>query len=515
MNKFVFTAVMTAMTLTATSCQTPPKFFERSRTPASTQELFTGAAKVLADLNDTSVFNAHTCASYINGVTDYLYGASSDYFVPKTEAEKAYLKSNGVELLKTLFQVRVTLREKYQGFDERNELTEACVLKVREGIQYSRITEEYLLEWLVHNKVVDVRTPKILEADPIYTMTNPKFEGFSLQTGDLMVVRGKSYVSAMIARIADEEGNFSHLAIVGEDKAGKKYVVESLIQTGIIITPLEKWVAAQDARVALYRAKDADLAKRAGKAMYDYAYNGIKKNGEIRYDFAMNDSNYSDGFFCSEVGKYAYDKASNGQFIVPKFRSSVKKFKNTEYPASLGVTSKTLFAPFDIEADPRFDFVAEYKYYPLLRQVRMQDAVMQSVYGWMIDKNYEFHWSLSSSGKAYLGKFLRQFGLVKDILPKYMPIQTLRTTAQFEAVATTLEKNIYAKEDAYYKEHGYLPTFRDLTAMNDEYRKQDCKLHKEYIESQNSPFGHGEGSSRPPDQSKFHWFFYSKAKSCE
>ncbi len=513
MKKIATLVLATAFTFGNTGCQSPSMKSDSQRKPASTEDLFSGASKVLRELNDNTVFNAKTCATYINGMTDYLYGASSDYFVPKTVQEVAKLKEQGVDLMKSLFQVRVTLREKFQQFDEKNELTPECVLKVREGIQYSRITEEYILEWLVHNKVVDVRTPAILAADPIYTMTNPKFEGFKLQTGDLLIVRGKSYVSAMIARIADEEGNFSHLAIVGEDKKGNQYIVESLIQTGVIITPLEKWRKAQDARVALYRHPDKDLAKRAGQIMYEFTKAGIEKNGEIRYDFGMNDANYNDGFFCSEVARYAYDKASKGAVIVPKFRSSVTKFKNTDYPVSLGVTAKTLFAPYDMEVDPRFDFVAEYKYYPLLRQVRMQDSVLQSVYDWMIKKGYEFHFSVPATGKAYLGKFLRQFGLVKDVLPKYMPIQTLKTTAQFEAVATTLEKNLYEKEDKYYKAHGYLPTFREFLSINDEYRRNDCELHKDFEKTLNSPFQEDRRDSL--DRSKFHWFFYSKAKTCE
>lgn len=505
-----------AMLALLTGCQSPLKVSDANpfggRKPASAEDLFSGADKVLREIQNDSIFNARTCSTYINDVTDYLYNLNSDYFIPKTPREVELFRSRGEELLKTLFQVRVTLREKYQQFDERNELTNECMLKVREGIQYSRITEEYLLEWLVQNKVVEARTPPIMSADPIYTMTNPKFEGFKLQTGDLLVVRGKSYVSAMIARIGDEEGNFSHLAIVTEDEKGTKFIVESLIQTGIIITPLDKWVQAQDARVALYRQRDLELAKKAGRLMYDYSQKRLSKEGEIRYDFAMDDSNY-DSFFCSEVARYAYDKASDGRFLVPKFRSTVSKFKNTEYPKSLGVTKPNLFAPYDIEVDPRFDFVAEYKYYPLLRQVRMQDAVLQSIYEWMIKKDYEFNFNFTSSLKSYLGKFLRQFGLVKDVMPKYMPLQTIKTTAQFEAVATTLEKNLYAQEDEFYKTHGYLPTFSEFMAMNDAFRRQDCETHQEFLRQNGRGF-QGEGPA-PGDKSKFSWFFNSKKKGCE
>ena len=508
--KMSYVVLVFALVISLANCQSSPtkNSTEDLRKPASTSDLFQGADQVVRDLHDNSIFNAQTCPAYLTKVTQYLFGASSDYFVPKTPAEAALFKEQGLRLLNTLFQVQVTLRERFQEFDEKNELSHECLNMVRDGIQYARYTQEYLLEWLVHNKVVPEREPNILQKDPIYTLTNPKFENFKLQTGDLMVIRGQSFVSAMIARIADEEGNFSHLAIIGEDKAGHQYVVEALIQTGVIITPLQKWLQTPDARVALFRQRDPQLAQKAGRTIYDYAKARLSKDGEIRYDFAMNDFDYSK-FFCSEVAKYAYDKASDGKLLLPKYRSGITKFKNSDYPESLGVTSKTLFAPYDIEADPRFDFIAEYKYYPLLRQVRMQDAVLQSVYDWMIEKNYTFHWTAKMSTKAYLGKFLRQFGLLKDKMPKYMPIRTIATTLQFEGVATVLEQNIYKKEDEYYKKNGYLPTFKALMDINEAFRKEDCLTNQAFmdkVDDESSP-------SMPYPQ--FHWFFSpDKNASC-
>ena len=66
-------------------------------------------------------------------------------------------------------------------------------------------------------------------------MLNPKVDKLEFKTGDILIARGTAVVSSIIARLGDEEGDFSHLAIVSEDVHGKKYVVESLIQTGTII----------------------------------------------------------------------------------------------------------------------------------------------------------------------------------------------------------------------------------------------------------------------------------------
>lgn len=505
-------SVLLGLSLVLASCQSPMKPQEISafRKPASADELIEGSRKVLSDVGNPQVFNAGTCATFVNSMTEYLYNLPADYFVPKTPQEVEKFKAHGVDLVDTIFKIRVTMRERFQEFDSRNELTPECTAQVRNGIQYARFAEEYVLEWLFQNKVLEFAKKPIMTNERPNTWTNARFEGFQLKTGDAMIIRGKSYVSAMIARIGDEEGNFSHLAIVGEDSKGNQYVVESLIQKGVVITPLAKWREQEDARVALYRQPDAALGQAAGRKVYNQAKAALDKGAAIRYDFAMNDDDYS-SMFCSEVVGYAYDKASDGKFIVPKFRSNVTKFEGTDYLKSLGVTKKTLFAPYDLEVDPRFDFVAENRHYPFLRQVRMQDAVLQSVYGWMIDKKYVYSKSFSHSSKAYLAKFLRQFGLLKETLPKYMPMDSIKTNVQFQVVAQILEKNIFAKEEAYYKEKGYLPSFTDLMAMNEEFRQKDCAKQELWIKAHEGRVFRGP---MPKEESEFHWFFTS-GKSCK
>lgn len=504
--------VLGTASLLLTSCRSTPTkttaevAFSTYRHPASAQQLVEGSRQVLNDLKNPQIFNSSTCPDFVNKVTDYMYYLPADHFVPKTPQEVEALKIHGSEVMNTIFQVRIVLHEKLQEFDRRNELSNKCVLKIREGFQYARFAEEYLLEWLYSKNVFQYQQTAILENKKPSTWTNSKFENFELKSGDVMLVRGKSYVSAMIARIADEEGNFSHLAIVGEDKEGKKYAVEALLQYGTIITPLEKWLQDKIARVALYRNPDEVLAKAAGKAVYEKAHSAIEKKETIRYDFAMDDDDYST-WFCSETVRYAYDIASQGQVKIPKFRSSLSKFKNTAYPRSMGITKETLFAPYDIEVDPRFDLVAEFRYYPLLRQVRMQDSVLQSIYSWMIEKDYSFHWSPKISIKSYFAKFVRHFGVAADKLPTYMPMDTLKTTIQFQAVATALEQNIYAKEDEFYKKNGYLPSFQDMLKINDDYRKADCLWRRDGK--------HPENVDDISDLKKFHSFFYNDDGRCD
>lgn len=481
------------------SCQSKDPVADSFRTPANTRELISGSRSVLNDISNPQVFNDRTCGTYINKVTDYLYKLPANHFMPKNAREADLLKTTGPELMDTLFQIRLAMHSKLQEFDRQNVLNATCISKMREGFQYARFAEEYLLDWLVTNKVYNYTPKPVLDNTKPSAWTNPKYEGFKLKSGDVMIIRGKSYVSAMIARIADEEGNFSHLAIVGEDSKGNQYVVEALIHKGVIVTPLQEWRKAEDARVALYRQPDAALAKKAARKIYDHAQGALNKNLGIRYDFEMNDDDYT-AFFCSEVIRFAYDKASGGKFMVPKYRSSVNKFKGNPFPRSLGVTKTSLFAPYDLEVDPRFDFVAEYRFLPLLRQVRMQDAVLQSVYEWMTKEGYTFEPTAKNLTRAHLAKFLRQFGMLSDTLPRYMPIEAVKTTVQFEAVAKVLEENLYAKEAEFYALHGYQPSFQDMMKINNDFRKEDCLR------------GLNPMLMKMP---KFHQFFNDGTKKCK
>ena len=115
----------------------------------------------------------------------------------------------------------------------------------------------------------------------------------------------------------------------------------------------------------------------------------------------------------------------------------------------------------------------------------------------MIEKDYTFNWALNNAAKAYLAKIVRYFGIAADSLPSYMPIQTLQTTIQFEAVAKALEKNLFEKEAEFYKTNGYLPAFQDMIKINEDFRLTDCKT--------------AQNGKTPV----FHFFFHPTKNVCE
>lgn len=481
-------------------------FLGANRKPSSSDDLIEGPRILLQEVRNPSIFNAGECAAYVHGWTDKLFGLPIKHFIPTTPEEAGRLKAEGPHVLQTLFALRLATRERLREFEAAGTATGECIDAVRESFRYVRFAEELLLDWLQGQGVYDRQKPAHFEGGAPHTMVNPAFGSVEPKAGDVMIVRGKSYVSAMIARIGNEEAQFSHLAIVGMDAKGRLHVVESLIQTGVIVTPIARWMSDRDARVVMYRHPDAALAKKAARLIYDHAEPRFRAKNNIRYDFAMDDAD--DGsFFCSEVAAYAYKKASQGKVVLPLHRSSVTKFRGTGYVEALGLKRDSIFAPGDMEVDTRFEMVGEYRHWPLLRQVRMQDAVLSSVYGWMIEKGYRFRGDAWLSGKAFLGKFLRQFGLLADKMPKYMPLKTVRVTLQFEAASNALQDDLYAKEALYHQRNGHSLSFREMLKITEDLRRKDCEAWVR----RNGSLRPGEP---PRDQVLFSSFF-NNGKNCD
>ena len=103
-------------------------------------------------------------------------------------------------------------------------------------------------------------------ATTLNTLVNPAFdtgEDLPFQSGDLLLMRGMHHNSAAIARIGDVNSQFSHIAIIHTDENGKQWVVESLIEEGAIINPLDAVLHHGLGRCVVFRHKDPDARRAA------------------------------------------------------------------------------------------------------------------------------------------------------------------------------------------------------------------------------------------------------------
>jgi hypothetical protein len=203
--------------------------------------------------------------------------------------------------------------------------------------------------------------------------------GVPLRSGDILLSRGDAPTSALIARGSDFPGNFSHVALVHVDPGTREVsIVESLIERGLVVTPVQKYLGGGKLRVLVLRpradlpvvAADPLLPHRAAEAALRLA-----RQGHTPYDFAMAHLDHS-RLFCSEVPFAAYEPlglrlwAGLSHISAPGLRRWLSR---------LGVSQFVTQEPSDLEYDPQLVVVAEWRDLPTLRADRLMAAATDAM----------------------------------------------------------------------------------------------------------------------------------------
>ncbi len=420
-------------------------------------------------LSDPTYITPENCASSIRGFLDPLYTLPAAAFVPHTRAEVQELRRDGVRLLGRFFQARVLLKERFNSFPSPSR---ACVDAVRRGLRYSRFAQDYLADWLYHHGAISGNGHTLRGGYP-HTMLNPKFDALELRTGDILIARGTAVVSSIIARLGDEEGDFSHLAIVSEDVHGKKYVVESLIQTGTIITPLEKFLSETEGRLVVLRYKDHALAARPARAIIHRAAQALAHGAAIPYDYAV-DSSERYYIYCAELMEYAFELASDGRVRVPRHRTSLRHLQRTPFLHEVGIYVSDVTTPQDTELEPRFDIVAEYVNIPKLRSVRLQNAAVTAMLGWFVH-GYDFVPDAQSATIVRVLVTAIRLGLLGNMFTqRHVPENAVLAWYRARTVVNLLNQVATQIDAQYNRRYGYSPTFRELLVGLERFRHDDC-----------------------------------------
>ena len=377
-------------------------------------------------------FQAQTCLSrmasdFYTPLHTYLYTGAPH---PRYSAQQltGLDPSDPQNSLVTLFEARQTLRDRFRKmtienkFRSRSEYLD-CAIEVRNAMRTIRSWEEqFSLYWAKKNgKAEDRKNPTDLSRYELgwpQWMVHPKyraeFKGIpSLQDGDLLLSRGDSFTSAVISRIGAVDNQFSHIAMVYVDdgtimgKKGKKYVIESVLNAGLTIIPLEEYLTHRKARWAIFRFKrvkgetttpEAQILKIAGRYLATKA-----KTGKVCYNFTM-DMHDPDCMFCSQAVAQAIDYACNYKGVTceqfPAYRNpalfsfplSYTRFQPGQNPLMhlLNMTVLETFSPSDVEVDPRLDFVAEFRNLGFTEQARMYDMIFTKMFQWMETGRYTF-----------------------------------------------------------------------------------------------------------------------------
>lgn len=354
------------------------------------------------------------------------------------------------QIMTEMFELRTILRDRIAEWHPAGFMTREAQHAIRDALRVLRYASDMMGE--VHSgfAIGDTESPVIRAFREISynTFVNPKFDtghNLDFRSGDILLVRGMHNNSAAIARIGDVDSQFSHTAMIHFDDNGQGWLVESLIESGAVIEPLTHALEHRLARAILLRHRDADLAARASKLIYDHVRRSLDRGGKpILYDFSMS-LGPSYNLFCSKLVRIAYIDASEGALKLPTFKTRFDA-RNKRFYRRIGVTADESFAPGDLEIEPELDIVAEWQDYRYTAQVRHQDLIMTKLFEWMELHGYRFEEDFGIRLVARLGRLATRLSkttqnFVASLfarIPPNMPRRTIATIVMLHKTAQPL-----------------------------------------------------------------------------
>ena len=451
----------------------------------------------------SEAFTAATCSSVLEEAYATVFKSSPEQYEPRL------LKENAREIIDELFAGKLELRASLARIEKEGPLSAPCVEASRNAMRAVLFLSEYLAEHFVpglgHDRVFEGQGPELL-LNPKY---GPKLE---LKSGDVLMSRGDAFVSGAISRIGDNDGNFSHIAIVYIDPETKKpYTVEAHIEQGVVVAPLENYLKDGKVRSTVFRQQDPGLAHQAAKLMFERASKATAKGKNIPYDFGMVLSGKDPKgraadheVFCSEVAYIGYKEASGGKIVLPRYPTGLN-MKNDTFLKAIGVAAKTTFAPSDMEVETRFDLVAEWRNFKKTEKSRMTDAILTKSYEAMEKHDYALRNTAGDAIKRDLAYVMRHTplfrGLVKDKFPENMTRKAVGTMLALDKASTPMLAKLKEVSALQKEKTGFAMTTPQMLVYLETLRQDDFQTYLNYRKWQRefpAPSSGDDGQAQPP-----------------
>lgn len=389
------------------------------------------------------------------------------------------------------FETRIALKDSFAKFQLTNSTDEACLASAQDVFKALRYVEDYLVELRMDRAANAPAEYVSMKGDFPYFLINPKyaadFKSYEdLKSGDVILSRGNAYSSAAIARIAQTDFQFSHLSFVYRDAdTHELFTSEAHIEIGSVTAPFSEHINEKNTRSVIFRYKNEDIAHKASKAIFERIKKQQETGKNIDYDFSMD---YKDDskLFCSEVIARGFKLAMPDEDFIPKFKSrfspGIIPFLNTiGVPANKdNITKLDVFAPGDIQFDPDFELVAEWRNPKKLEESRFKDFILTKMFEKMDQQGYQIDPSLKMDVQGRTYWLLRRTPIVRKFIEKKFSLSM--TPAQLE-LFMALDKI----GDAFYKnlelkslEYDHPMTPKEIYAAIDEFIKKDFEQWKKY-----------------------------------
>ena len=443
--------------------------------PPKLDDLLQASENILADVEDYQF--PQNCVPYLKQLEKEIDGMDVNA-MPATAVQDAE------KIAKNSWLIRSTLHARLEEVDKD------CAIQMQANFRQFRFVEDYLLELarkVTHstpaeidfqNQPVPIRDNSV----PYYQFrsnTSPK-----LQPGDLLITRGVSFLSGMIARLGTRSTQFSHVVMVAEDPKTKELkTIESYVGVGVAFYDIDYALKNENARILWLRAKDKSLAKSAAEKMAKLVQERIDAKNPIKYDYEL-DFNDPKTMSCAEVSQVAFQMASDNQFKIPFYPNEIAGAKSIIERLKL-VEGET-YEPGDMEIDPRFELMGEFQDLRLTRESRQKDAIMTAIFEWMVKKDYELKDNMKSRLAGTLIYDVRRtfmWPMVKKVLKlddfsKEVPRNMIRTVTIINQLGEKLLVELKARDVAFEKKYGVPMSYMDFYRELEEMRKADLEIYK-------------------------------------
>lgn len=418
-----------------------------------------------------------TCSEKANEYYQQLFSLQSDRVI-LTNYSDVELE----ELTKASFATRVAIRDHFAQLIPSEAKAKDCISSVSNLNRALRYLEDYIISYYYpensNHEFIN------LTGDGLYFLKNSKFNNFSeLQSGDIILSRGNAYTSAAIARIGVNDAQFSHLSFVYKDEKQKLWTIEAHIEIGAVVAPIDVHIDQQNSRTVVFRYKDTDLAHKAAKAIFDKVKSHSDRGKNIEYDFGMN---YKDDkrLFCSEVIYQGFNYVTNGILDVPKiktqFNPGLISFLNK---MGIDVNKENVdsfytFSPADIEFDPDFSLVAEWRNPLKLKESRMKDAILTKMFEWMEEDGYEFHPRINISTQSGIFWLIRRIPFVKKLAQEKFPMNMKASQLKLFLVLDKVGDLILEQLEEFQKTKKYNLTPAEMFSFLEKLKDTDYQKFK-------------------------------------
>ncbi len=432
---------------------------------------------------DAKEINKTNCADLLNKEAQSV----ADFSLLKFQKTADLSEKNLIETINTSFLSRLKLQENFKSLHQIHPtLPKECIsafLKLKNNLREFEDRLQYLLNRALKNKNKESKIA--FHGDYPFLLSNPKFGAFkykeSFKSGDIIISRGNTFISAAIARGNGSNNHFSHLSLVYIDEATSKiYTIESHIETGVVVRPIEDHIAQKNSREAIYRYPDAETAHRAAKYMYDLARKH-KEPDNIPYDFAREMDEHS-AIDCTEIVRLAFKAVTKNEVLFPKYISkfpdNLKNFLN-----HIGVTSTIGFLPGDIEVDPRVELVAEWRDAEMIEDTKYKNEIITTMYRWIGEKGYTYREDMTIIFMKNLGWHLRHwpFYMLEDKFPLTMTKKFIGAGLAVDLIGEVLFEELNFKVKQKNLASIFLLQNEEISKSLEQIRKVDLKNYQEHI----------------------------------